>query len=230
MPLLQGTRFQQLRELLSGDEAFATTLLTLAIDEFGSECLEWAPETLQLEFAEQFHIQLQPQAMAKLMAGITLVTTNLYYKSLPHFIDLTNALCGSPPSESFDIADAEECAWGITEALLISPPDEDEPFTNDIRGYIAQAAHNEGLIVLPDVLRIGLQDQDYAAQVQYNYQDDPDMFSAVWKEQQNKTQYINEMIRSNLQDLLQQLVNLPLTSVDTKDLIQKLQQEQSILS
>lgn len=199
--------------LLTDPEAYATSLLILTVDRLGLDSLHWAPATLALELADALGVTPAPGNLDRLLAAMTIVTTDLFFKSLPHFITLCNVLAGSPPSDQFDPADAAECAWGITEALLLSPPDEEEdpePFSDEIRAYLGQAAKAEGLIELPDVLRIALTPQDYAAQVSYDFSDDPEMFQGIWQEQQDKTAEINELVRSNLQQLATQVDSLPL--------------------
>ena len=53
-----------------------------------------------------------------------------------------NVLAGSEfDPETFDPADSAECAWAVTEALLLSPPDERDTqpvFSDEIRKYIQE--------------------------------------------------------------------------------------------
>jgi len=141
------------------------------------------------------------------------VTSDRFYKSLPDFIELCNILSGDAVQPGvFAPADALECAWGITEALLLSPPDDDdeEPFVPDIRGYIGEVAKSEGLLSLPDILRIGIQDEDWRARVNYEFSDDPIMFDSIYQAEAGKVEEINSIIGARLSMLVRQVEALPL--------------------
>jgi hypothetical protein len=116
-----------LQEAWTSKETFASVLLTLFIDKFGTEGLQWDPATIAMEIEEDFHVELPQQSMDKLMVAIQLLTTDRFFKSLPDFINFCNILDGDTYNpDMWDPADAEEVAWGITEALLISPPDDED--------------------------------------------------------------------------------------------------------
>src|SRR4051812_29132260 len=117
------------QRVLQDPESYATTLLVLLVDRFGTEALSWAPETIRTEMASEYGVALPPACFDRLMAAVTVITTDYFYKSLTRFIDLCNVLSfgGTFDPSVFDPADPYECAWGISEALLLSPPEEDEP-------------------------------------------------------------------------------------------------------
>jgi hypothetical protein len=120
----------------------------------------------------------------------------------------------------FDIADAAECAWGITEALLLSPPDEDDeaPFSEEILAYIGKALDQEGIIKPPDILRLGTRAGDLVGKIHTDFSDDPDMFSAIYQQEDEKTKEINDLVRGNLALLVRQLADLRLTNGDAQKL------------
>lgn len=220
------------RELLASPETFATTLLTILIDTYADdldggvqELLEWAPETIFRQIEDDFSVQLPEVNLDKIMAAIAVVTTNGFYKSLPQFITVCNVFSGDTVSaDVFDPADASEIAWGVTEALLLSPPDKDdpEPFTDEIRGYIGAVVDETGLIKPPDVLRLGLFN-DISLNPSYDFSDDPAMFEAMWGSQSTRTDEINNMVRSRLQELVNQLRGLKLRFGDGTRLPETLQ-------
>jgi hypothetical protein len=101
-------------------------MVVALVDYYGTEFMPWSPETIRLETEEDFGVKWSNRNFDRLMAGVVLVTTDRFYKDLPDFIALCNCLSGSAASPGvFDPADAAECAWGITEALLLGPPDDD---------------------------------------------------------------------------------------------------------
>jgi hypothetical protein len=127
-------------------------------------------------------------------------------------VALANVLAGDEFDPSvFDPADSAECAWAITEALLLSPPDDDdpEPFSPEVRTYVGKVLRDEGYVTPPDVLKIAL-DGDFAEHVRYSFADDPEMFSGIHDVQAGKTQEIESVIREGLSELLDQLKALPL--------------------
>ena len=212
-----------IRQVLTDEESYSTTLVTILIDTYGTEALEWHPATIKQQLEGDFNIQLPQFAHDRIMAAVTLLTTDFFYQAVDKFIDLCNVLGGSEfDPGTFDPADSYECAWGITEALLLSPPEEEEePFSDDIRRYIGFVLHDEGFVTPPDVLKIAL-DGDFADQVRYDLADDPEMFEGVYQMQADKTGEVTTMIKENLTELMQQLQSLPLTNGDTSDLVNKL--------
>jgi len=162
----------------------------------------------------------------KLMAAIELVTTDSFYTSLPDFIRLCNVLYnGTLDLESFDPADAVEVAWGVTEALLIWPPDpdEDQPFADKIVQYIGHALKDEGIMVPPDVLRLGVTEgENIWDQVQGTFSDDPSMFHAIYGMEKAKTDEINQVVKARLRHLLELLDELPLATGNAKDAVKRM--------
>lgn len=207
-----------LQEAWTSRETFASVLLTLFLDRFGMEALEWDPATISLEIEEEFDVELPQTSLDKLMVAVHILTTDRFFKSLPDFIQFCNVLDGDTyyPA-SFDPADAEEVAWGITEALLIAPPDENdpEPFTNEIRAYIGKVLDGEGIINAPDILRIALRDARISPSVG-DFSDDPEMFSAIYDVEAGKTSEINQTIKTKTQILSAQLAALQLQNGNTK--------------
>lgn len=200
----------RLRELLTGDDVYGTTLLVWCEDTFGQEhpdWKDWHPLTLQLEIKERLGVQLPSANFSRLMAAICVLTTDYFFKSLPRFIQLANILAGDDIAPGvYDPADAVECAWAVTEALLLSPPDEDDhnPFADDIRRYIGAVLRDEGFTSAPDVLGIAL--------------DGP----PAGQSDQPQCQEVKELIRDGLRELKEQIVSLPLQHGTTTELESKL--------
>jgi len=215
-----------LQEAWTSRETFATVLLTLFLDRFGTEALEWDPATIVLELEEEFDIKLPQLAMDKLLTAIQILTTDRFFKSLPDFVAFCNVLGGDTfDPRTFDPADAEEVAWGITEAMLISPPDESdpEPFTDEIRAYIGAVLDQEGILNAPDILRIALRQARVAPSIE-DFSDDPDMFHAIYDVEQGKTEDINQTILLKTKLLAAQLAALQLKNGNTQQVAKLLQE------
>lgn len=224
-----GNPAERVRQLLRDPDTFGTTMFVLAVDTFGPECLgdpddpdrgAWHPSTFRLGLQQHFGAEPLPANIDKLMAAVTVVTTDLFFKSPRAFVHLANVLAGDEfDPEVFDPADSLECAWAITEALLLSPPDEgdDETFAPEIRYYIGHVLRTEGYVTPPDILRIAL-DGDFSAKVQYEFADDPEMFQGIYEVQQAKAQDVEAVLREGLTDLRRQLAALPLKTGDVREL------------
>lgn len=217
------------KRLLTEPDTFATVLLTIAVDVFGTDCLHdpddpgrgpWHPATFRSMLTEHFGVAIPNLSIDKLMAAVTIVTTDMFFKNVDRFIALANVLAGSEFSpEQFDKADTAECAWAITEALILDPPDSDdhEPFCDDIRRYLGAVLRDEGYISPPDVLKIAIEG-DFSDRVRYNFSDDPVMFSGIYKAQQDKTKEIEGVIHDSLILLAEQLQSLRLQNGSTAEL------------
>jgi hypothetical protein len=204
--------------------SFASTLLILFADRYGTEGLGWHPRTIATQVAEDFGVDEVPrQNLDRLLAAIALVTTDYFYKRLSAFVHLCNVLSGDGfDPTTFDPADAADCAWGITEALLISPPDEPEPFCDEIRYYLAEVLRHEGFVRPPDVLALAI-GGDRSDQVRDDFaDDDPEMFAALYQAQSARNDEVTRLVRGGIEALLSQVEALPLESGDASGLRQRL--------
>jgi hypothetical protein len=213
-------------------KAFATTLVQLFHDEYydpkestDENCYTWHPATILLEIRNDFGVELPRGNFDRLMTGIHIVTSDAFYKSAPTFVELCNVLSGGlyDPA-TWDPADALECAWGITEAMILSPPDtdDDEPFSQEIRAYIGKALDDEGILDPPDVLRIAIRDGGSSQAARVSQFDDPEIRAAITRTEAAKVGEINDRIKSNLRMLVEQLEALPLAHGDARALAGKL--------
>ena len=210
-----------IQQLLESDDAFATTLLIASLDEFGTECLGWLPQALRLELSETFNANPSIMAMDRLMAGIAILTTNAFQISLPTFNEFCGILSGEPHNPEFFVPiDAASAAWGITESLLIHPPEGDDHFSEDITAYIAALLKQEGIITPPDVLRIAHLHMPKVESLDFS--DDPEMFEAVFSVEKGKTDEINRFVKSMLSELVKQLASLQLQHGSTANIAEKM--------
>lgn len=218
-----------MQEAWRSKETRATVLLTLFLDRFGTEALEWDPATIALEIEDEFDVDLPQISLDRLIVAIQILTTDRFFKRLPDFIAFCNVLDGDPfQPDTFDPADAEEVAWGITESLLISPPEDDdpEPFTDEIRAYIGSVLDSEGILNPPDILRIALRMVNVSPAMK-DFSDDPTMFSAIYDVEAGKTEDINQSIRFKTELLAEQLAALSLKNGNTQQVAEMLKQSLS---
>jgi hypothetical protein len=157
------------------------------------------------------------------MAAICILTSDDFYKNLPRFIQLCNVLADDEFNPLvFDPADSFEMAWAITEAMLLSPPEDDEPFTDEIRFYIGHMLTEDGIVNPPDVLRIAIQDVSIDDPLAGDAED-PAMYAAFYESQRSKSAEITAMLKRQIDELFAELQSLTLKSGDTADLLKRMQ-------
>lgn len=204
---------EQIGQYLTAYDSYTTTLMTILTDVYGTECFSWSPETLQMELVDDFRVRLPQFTLDRILTGIALLTTDDFYHSLPDFVQFCNVLSGDLYNpELWDPATAGEIAWGLTEALLLSPPEEDDanPFSEEITAYIGHVLDDEGIITPPDILRIAVRTVEPSAVVAGAFADDPGMLHSIYELQHSKTDSIDEAVTHGLRQLLGQLAALPL--------------------
>lgn len=215
---------RRLQEAWTNPGAFATTLLVLFVDAYDTDAFQWHPETINNEINDDFTIELPRPNLDRLMVAISLITTDSFYRSVVDFIDWCNVLNGDTIGNAWEMADASEIAWGVTEALLIEPPEEDDPFSPEIIGYINAVLRREGIVNPPDVLKLGVLDSGVVTGLPGEFSDDPEMFAAIYEFENAKTAAINSYIKDQLQTLAEQLEALPLQSGNTRDVVDRVLQ------
>jgi len=217
------TTTSQSSAVFANPASLTTTLITLFVDAYGTEGFSWSPETIVMEVEDDFRVKLPRTVKDRLLAGVNLITSDDFYKSLPDFINYCNVLSGdSYDPTQWDPADSAEIAWGITEGLLLSPPDEEDenPFTDEIVAYIGKVLDEEGIINPPDVLKIAIRDVPGFSPGEFS--DDPIMFNAVHDFETHKTESINTAVKQGLHTLAQQLDALSLQDGNTKDAVARM--------
>jgi hypothetical protein len=216
--------------LLQDPDSHAAALLVMLVDRYGTECLNWHPTTIRMQLEQDFATPSDDN-FDKLMAGVALTTTNYYFRNLSRFLDLTNALCGHGfDPNTVNLPDSAELAWGLTEATIISPPEEEEQFDDEIRHFIGAVLNNEGYIKPPKTLQVAL-GGDISQHVEDNWGDDPEMWLAINQSHASKTVEIDQMVQRCLKDLVEQISILPLQNGDQKEgLVQRIRNEMRITS
>lgn len=225
-----------IRNRLGERDTFATTLLTIAIDTYfdpqkGAAAIlgpnRWSLETIIMELEDDYNVRIPQLCQDKLFVAINLVTSNDFFKRTRRFIDTCNVLAGSELSRAFDPADAMECAWGMTEALLLLPPedqDADYEFCEEIRHYLGKVLDEEGIREPPDLLRLAIRPTT-TGQADYGDMpvDDPASFSMMYEVQADRSLEIKEMLERELLELFNELASLPVKNGNTADLLKRIQ-------
>lgn len=194
---------------------FAGSLLLAAVDMFGTDVINWDPETIQTEIHGRLGVDLDQLTSNKLNAALGLLSGNMYFKSLPGFCAVNSALSfkSITPAE-FQGCMIDDIAWGVTEAKLImgSEDFDSQEFTHDIRHYTGEMLSLAGITSPPDFLGFAefrVQETDERDVV---LDDDPVMSAMYWDRQQSELDSLNSFVAGNMERLLQQLMLLPVSN------------------
>lgn len=209
------TRKAQLHAIATDDEMLATPLLVLCIDTFGTEFFEWEPATFDLECAAHFGTQLSDSNRDKVWALVSVLTTDLFYKSLETFIPIANVLNGAQADfDTYDPVTGEEAAWAITEVFLVDPPgeaDKGRKFSHEIRRYIGETLRSEGITAPPAILAPHVEyDIHPEEQMGAVVGPDPDFLHMYETRQAEHRAEIEQYVADRGMLLTQQLQQLPL--------------------
>lgn len=225
-PGLAGTLRDRQRPVWASEASLATTLLTLYVDRYGTPGLSFDPGTVAGLLESDFSVRPPVIVLDRLLAALTIVTTDLFFQSASDFIPLANVLFGTPFDPTvWDPADGMECAWALTEGLLLCPHPAGrpagQPYCQEILDYVAYVIDQEGLLYPPDVLRIAGTPSgpgNYAD----TFSDDPELFAAVDALAHDKADDIQAEVRARLELLQQQLEGLPLAHGNAQSILVRL--------
>jgi hypothetical protein len=208
---------------LSDESIFTTSVMSILIDRFGPEVLEWDPITVNLEITREFGVEPEEFLLDRAHAGAALLTSNLFHLSLESFSAICNTLnFGVVASETLIPASLDDILWGVTEARLIEGRMFDEtPFSHNIARYVGVVLSNEGVTEPPSMLKFAeLPEREQENRDANLLTDDPSMFSANWKNREEAKTNMDSGVRRRLRMLVSQLQELPLKNKDEKPLTQ----------
>lgn len=204
-------RVEKINAVLRNPESFATSLLAICVDEYGTDVFSWDPETLWLELASEFVVPSRLNK-DKIQALILAHTTDLPFTSVETFIITANVLNGFESGfDVLDIVTADEALWCVYEIMLNHVADSDgevddaPEFSDEVRAFLAVTLHNDGILEPPDVLKIA----DMAA-VPSAAADDPVMFNAAWDRSRAESADLMAGLSGRIRDLARELDELPL--------------------
>jgi hypothetical protein len=204
----------------SNPETFATSLLVLLIDEFGTDAMTWEPETIRLEINDKYGVQIPQVNMDKLMGLVVALTTDLFYQSVESFTHIANSLSGSQADFNlWDPVEADEAAWAITEVYINDPPPSRTPLTDlyspDVRRYLGVILDEEGIITPPDILEIAIMSPQVKAEDE-TFADDPGLYEGFYRLSQRKAEELATFVKARIKKLIDEVSSLPLQHRDSQ--------------
>jgi hypothetical protein len=81
---------------------------------------------------------------------------------------------------------------------------------------------SEGILTPPDILKIAKVDDRRLKNLHNDFSDDPEMYGAIWANQEDKTEDINDLVKGRLMLMVNQLAGLSLKNGSTADVAKKM--------
>jgi len=207
-------RNEMVARVFTDPESFATCLLAVGLDHFGS-CVNWTPQTWVDEVRDTFRVDMHPRNLDRVMGMCQVLSSpDEFYVSEAGFNDIVQAIASEwfspttwhPPTTA-------ECLWACVETFLIDPPDNRSTprFSPDVMSYITQIARNEGFHSLPQVFTAFGVIEDKSVYAPYDYSEDASLVQAAMKGAQFREEDLDGWLAGELREYTTQLEKLPLT-------------------
>ena len=142
-----------LKDLLLGEDSFATVLFLWASDHWDADWLDWGFEAIHLELATEWGVDpedLSSGPADRLLAAREIVTTNRFLHSERSFVALANVLSGDTPDSDLSSLSVAEAAWAVTEAAILHPV---EGWGEDVKVAVGRLLDDEDYPLVPRALR-----------------------------------------------------------------------------
>lgn len=198
---------QKARPYLSGEKpTFATVLLTILLQSYGLEVLEYDGATIQMEVKDDFDVEMPRRVYDQVMALITALTTDLVYTDVETFDEICNALCRKGLGSYRGVPPAIDIAWAVNELKLADPEPvgrSKNPWGPEITAYMRVVLDDEGISLAPKSLPMVDSKPPTSRETQ-----DPGLFAASWHSKQTAADEIDKQVEdlkavmlSHLEDL-----------------------------
>lgn len=186
--------------ILKSEDCFGTTALSIMLDTFGLEALEWIPPTVVTNM-ERVYGDIPESTFNKLFAATEIFTTNAFYVQFDKFILFCNSL--SEGGIHLDPPSLSDVCWGIVEAVLLDPPERPliRVFDPKIVIYVKTLLEAEGLRKPPKALEyLGLS-IDTLEQILSSFTDDHLMYQTLIEHHDLKRAFYDAEISEKLKML-----------------------------
>jgi hypothetical protein len=198
------------------------------MEPFQTQADLWSPECYRMEFMDELQVEVPMENLDRIMAAVSVTTTQDFFTRLPRFIQLCNIFAGDDfDPRVFNPADSLEIAWGVAEAYLLAEPEEEEPFSEEIVAYMATILKMEGIMRPPMILRF-LEDDLQVLNDTEIFSGDADLFQVAYQEQVAKRDDLNNMVTQNWHELFQQIKALDLQNGDASKIVQRMLKGMSV--
>lgn len=122
MTAASAERIRTLRPVLEGRAPmYAATLVSVFVNQYGLEALNWDPTTIGEELVDDYGADIDSDVFDKLMAAITVLTTDRVYYDVETFDETINAFSGGGLGEDQDAPTVAEMALTVAQIYLLDP-------------------------------------------------------------------------------------------------------------
>jgi hypothetical protein len=196
------------KQFLLDPEVYGTAVLAIAINEFGTECLDWDPNALELELTTLCRNEIPDATMDRLMAAISILTTDDFFRDIYAFSALCNALNrGVISGDMWIPADLDDVLWAVTEVrMLLGEGYSDTNYSDNINKYVGILLQREG-----STLKFAELDPE-EERVYKAYDGDAVLEQAFWERQEEDRNNLEKENIRRLQEYMLQLSKLPIQS------------------
>ena len=209
---MNSTHKRQLQQILTSTGTFATVLLVILLDNYGTDALGWDTDTIDREIHDDFNVIMPKLNRDKLQAAIGLVTTDLFYADWVAFNQVSETLNNDPVDfEILDPVTPEMMAWAITEAAFLEDPQDKPVFDEEVRAYMGAILYDNGVRQPRGVLNIAL-----LPDMNTEWEADPALFTGAQAQGDSDAKAIQDYVLQHGVMLMQQLNDLPMQHRDKK--------------
>lgn len=202
-------------DLWKSKEGFGSTLLIACIDDFGLECLQWEPETLEITLREKYG-DIDIDSLQRVLAAMSVLTSNMFTQDVSALCMICTALdFERTASDMFVPAGLDEIMWGLTEARVLLGGIDDKEFSEEVRLYVAKLLDDEGLKRPPSTLKFAKKEAD---NLDLGVLADLPDLSAMFEEDQEMTKTeLDNSAMEKLSRMMEQINSLNLHTSDLSD-------------
>ena len=188
------------------DKTYGTVLLGVCLRAYGAECINWDPLTLESFLQQDFDVKIPNIVYRQLMSAVSMLATESIYHDWDLFDQTVNDLMRAGPEHQMDSPTIEEVSWAVVEMAMNDPEsfaDDKTPFSPGVRKYLGVVVDGEGLTVMPWPLEFLSKEGRVAKLEQLG--EDPEMFEAVYKNQESRAKEIDDQIGLHMAQLVSDL-------------------------
>ena len=202
-------------DLWHSKEGFGTSLLIACIDDWGTECVSWEPETLEMTIREKYG-DVDEDSLQRLYAAISVMTSDMFMVDVSALCMICTVLDFERGADDmFEPAGLDEVMWGLTEARMILGGLDDRKFSDEVRIYIGKLMDEEGLTKAPKTLEFATPKKGGPSPEVFA--DLPELSQMFEEDQEVSKEALDEAAITKLNRLLDQINSLKLATSDMSE-------------
>ena len=193
----------KIKAMLRHPNTMGTVLHAIAVRTWGTDIYGWEPETIVMEFKDEWEIDLPSAAADKLCALLSAVSSDRYYQDWAAFTYVNQVLCGHDGDviEGADPLLVAEAAWGVVEMRLNDATP--SPWGEEVGRYVGVLLDEEGFDRPPAILGFAIMPARYGGS---DYAADRTQRKSIETEH---AKVVSEFMQEQALTLFRQLQELP---------------------